>query len=173
MQVLILNADYRPLGIVPTRRAFALIERGAAELLHAAGELRTAAACLPRPSVLRLRRYARVPARVPRPTHRAVLARDAHTCAYCGRPARTVDHVYPQHLCRRDGVPADTWLNLVAACAECNHRKGGRTLQQAGLVFRAGFQPSVPRRSPPPPGLARSLSAAPAEWAPFLGLSAG
>ena len=61
-----------------------------------------------------------------------MLARDRHACAYCGRHATTVDHVLPQS---RGGE--STWLNAVAACAPCNHRKANRTPQQAGMSLVA------------------------------------
>lgn len=50
-----------------------------------------------------------------------VLDRDHHTCAYCGRPAATVDHLIPVSR----GGP-NTSHNLVAACAACNRRKGAK-----------------------------------------------
>ena len=63
---------------------------------------------------------------------REVLRRDAYTCQYCGQHtlSLTVDHVTPRHL---GGQP--TWENLVTACPACNHRKGGRTLEQAQMLL--------------------------------------
>lgn len=48
-----------------------------------------------------------------------VLERDGWKCAYCGAPARSVDHVIP----RARGGTHDLG-NLVAACRSCNSRKG-------------------------------------------------
>lgn len=42
-----------------------------------------------------------------------------HTCAYCGVPADTLDHVKPRH---KGG--ATVTGNLVPACQGCNRRKG-------------------------------------------------
>lgn len=42
----------------------------------------------------------------------------------------TVDHVIPKN---KGG--ADTWENLVAACQECNNKKGQRTPEQAHMVL--------------------------------------
>jgi hypothetical protein len=64
-------------------------------------------------------------------THRAILERDARSCRYCGSPATHVDHVLP--ICQGGRSTPD---NLVAACAHCNHVKGGRTPLQAGMVLR-------------------------------------
>ncbi|RLD97743.1 MAG: HNH endonuclease, partial [Bacteroidetes bacterium] len=40
-------------------------------------------------------------------------------------------HILPQHL-----GGESTWSNLVTACADCNHKKGGFTLEQSGLKLR-------------------------------------
>ena len=50
-----------------------------------------------------------------------ILARDGHRCHYCGKPARTVDHVLPVAAGGTDDPS-----NLVAACRRCNARKGSR-----------------------------------------------
>jgi 5-methylcytosine-specific restriction endonuclease McrA len=48
------------------------------------------------------------------------LARDNHTCRYCGEHAIQADHVTP----RSKGGP-DTLDNLVACCTSCNRVSGG------------------------------------------------
>lgn len=48
-------------------------------------------------------------------------------CHYCSAPASTRDHIVPRFLVPRLDVP--TWfrqLNIVPACAPCNHLKGHR-----------------------------------------------
>ncbi len=50
-----------------------------------------------------------------------VLLRDQGTCHYCGGAAGHVDHVVPL---ARGGPTHES--NLVAACANCNLRKGAR-----------------------------------------------
>jgi 5-methylcytosine-specific restriction endonuclease McrA len=59
-----------------------------------------------------------------------VLHRDNYTCQYCGRhaPYLTIDHIIPRRLGGQH-----SWENLVAACPSCNHRKGGRTVEQAQM----------------------------------------
>jgi hypothetical protein len=49
----------------------------------------------------------------------AILERDEHTCAWCGREATTVDHL----VARVDGGGHDP-SNLVASCVTCNSRRG-------------------------------------------------
>lgn len=56
---------------------------------------------------------------IPIATRRLVLARDNHTCRYCGAPATDLDHVWPWALY---GTHDPT--NLVAACELCNSMAG-------------------------------------------------
>jgi 5-methylcytosine-specific restriction endonuclease McrA len=51
----------------------------------------------------------------------AILERDAHTCAYCGAEADTVDHIIPASM----GGTADP-SNLIAACNRCNGTKSNK-----------------------------------------------
>jgi 5-methylcytosine-specific restriction endonuclease McrA len=136
--VLVLNASYEPLRIVPVRRAVILLLQHKAELVEASEQiLRAQGAVFEVPLVVRLVRYVAIPRgrRLPC-TRRGVLARDRETCQYCGaQPGRaglTIDHVLP----RAQGG-ATTWENLVAACAACNHRKSNRTPEQAGMILAA------------------------------------
>jgi 5-methylcytosine-specific restriction endonuclease McrA len=72
-------------------------------------------------------------------SRREVFARDRHTCQYCGRQTHdlTLDHVMPRH---RGG--GHSWENLVTACKSCNHRKGGKTLDEARLrLHRDPYEP--------------------------------
>jgi 5-methylcytosine-specific restriction endonuclease McrA len=49
----------------------------------------------------------------------------------------TLDHVVPRH---RGGT--HTWENLVTACTQCNHRKGGRLLDEAHVrLLREPVEP--------------------------------
>jgi 5-methylcytosine-specific restriction endonuclease McrA len=43
-----------------------------------------------------------------------------------------MDHVVP-----RSQGGLTTWENVVTACRECNHRKGGRTPEQANMLLLA------------------------------------
>jgi 5-methylcytosine-specific restriction endonuclease McrA len=64
-----------------------------------------------------------------------VLKRDDYTCAYCSKPANTVDHVVPL---ARGGDKYDT-NNLVAACIACNSAKRDR-----GSFFNREKHPRPP-----------------------------
>ena len=74
--------------------------------------MRSASSKLAVPSVIRLRRYIRIPhrSRVPL-TRAALMRRDNYMCAYCGTKADTIDHVIPRS---RGGQ--HIWENCVASC---------------------------------------------------------
>ena len=139
--VLVLNQNYEPLNVCNTRRAFVLVDRGKAEILeHAEGFIRSAIHAFPRPSVIRLIYMIRRPRPQMRLTRREVFVRDHYTCQYCGKQTRdlTIDHVVPRHRGGRH-----TWDNLVSACRHCNHKKAGRTPQEAHMTLL-----KEPRRPP-------------------------
>ena len=129
--VLVLNANFEPINICNTRRALGLVMTGKASLvLNGRGEIKTVSRTYPRPSVIRLEKMVRRPRPRVKLTKREVLRRDNYTCQYCGFQTShlTIDHVIPRRLGGQHG-----WENLVAACPACNHRKGGRTADQAQM----------------------------------------
>jgi 5-methylcytosine-specific restriction endonuclease McrA len=160
--VLVLNANYEPLNVCSTRRAVLLVLDGKAMLVaNGRGVLRTVTIELPLPSVIRLAQMVHRPRPHIKLTKKEVLRRDDYTCQYCGlrAPVLTVDHVLPRHL----GGKA-RWENLVTACAPCNHRKGGRTLEQAHMRL-------LRLPSEPPASLTYVLSRhlnGNEEWLPFI-----
>jgi 5-methylcytosine-specific restriction endonuclease McrA len=95
-------------------------------------------------------------------TRREVFRRDGYVCQYCGQQTShpTLDHVVPRH---RGGQ--HTWENLVTACTRCNHRKGGRPLEEVGMRL---LRPPVRPRASPYYFLDRWLQGSPEEWGPFL-----
>jgi 5-methylcytosine-specific restriction endonuclease McrA len=138
--VLVLNQNYEPLNVCNVRRAFVLLDLGKAEMLEEGeGRLHTAALEFPWPSVIRLVYMIRRPRPQMRLTRREVFQRDHFTCMYCGEVGRelTLDHVIPRFQGGRH-----TWENLVSACKRCNHRKAGRTPQEARMrLLREPFHP--------------------------------
>jgi 5-methylcytosine-specific restriction endonuclease McrA len=130
--VLVLNQNYEPLNVCNARRAFVLVDRGKAEVLEHAedGVLRSTYHTFRLPSVIRLIYMIRRPRPQMRLTRREIFVRDRYTCQYCKKPGHdlTIDHVMPRHRGGRH-----TWENLVSACRQCNHRKAGRTPQEAHM----------------------------------------
>ena len=131
--VLVLNANFEPINVCNTRRAVGLIFSGKADLvMNGRGNIQTVTRLIPIPSVIRLEQMVHRPRMRIRLTRREVFRRDNYTCQYCGRHSThlTVDHVFPKHL---GGV--HTWTNVVTACPACNHRKGGRPLEESHMVL--------------------------------------
>jgi 5-methylcytosine-specific restriction endonuclease McrA len=161
--VLVLNASYEPINVCTVRRAAVLVLKSKAEVLDSSEwALHAENLTLPRPTVIRLVTYVRVPrdAHSRKITRRAIFARDRWTCQYCGseRSSLTVDHVIP-----RSKGGSSAWDNIVTCCAPCNRRKGDRLPKQAGMH---------PRRAPRAPSstifVHVAVPAIPDAWQPYL-----
>lgn len=139
--VLVLNGNYEPINVCTTKRAMGLILADKAMVVeNGRGFIHTISRAYERPSVIRLVYMVRRPRPRVRLCKREVLRRDGHCCQYCGRETNqlTIDHIVPRY---RGGE--HSWENLVAACPQCNRRKGGRTLAEARM--RLLHQPFEPR----------------------------
>lgn len=184
--VLLLNADWTPIQVLPWERATCLVLDE--KVLVVAGyedrEIRSPGFSMPWPAVVTLKRYVRITLNVGM-TRRNVLARDKFACQYCGLEPRsprgrplldelTVDHVVPRSQARdamvvlpwsgrRVGV--SSWENMVASCVRCNQRKGARTPQEATMPLRV--LPGTPSYSEMV-AIALSEFRIPVEWRPFL-----
>ncbi|MCD6726299.1 MAG: HNH endonuclease [Solirubrobacteraceae bacterium] len=163
-RVLVLNATYEPVHVCSVRRAAVLLLKEKAEIVeHGSWELRSEHTQLPRPVVIRLVTFVRVPRdpRRRRITRRAVFARDGWSCQYCGsRSSLTVDHVIP-----RSKGGDSSWENIVASCAPCNRRKADRLPAQVGMHPRR-----APRLPSPNVFIAVATPTIPAAWRPWLPL---
>ena len=160
--VLVLNANFEPINVCNTRRAIGLILNGRAMLvLNGRGEIKTVSSTFPRPSIIRLEKMVKRPRPRVKLTKREILRRDGYTCQYCGQRGSnmTIDHVIPRHMGGKH-----TWENMATACPACNHRKGGRTLEQAQLrlLSTPGEPPSSARYI-----FARHLKDN-SDWLPFV-----
>lgn len=171
-KVLVLNKLYLAVRVVSARRAFSLLVRELAEVIHVddgqylcydfqswteVSELqrrfepqrhdwvRTVRLDIAVPKVIRLLGYDRMPQQHVKLNRRNLFARDRNRCQYCGRSFPTSE-LSIDHVIPRAQGGGDTWENLVCACVRCNARKGGRTPDQAGLTLKA--RPARPRRNP-------------------------
>ncbi|HEY8765775.1 MAG TPA: HNH endonuclease [Dehalococcoidia bacterium] len=118
-----------------------LVDRGKAEIIeNGRGYLRSPRQMYEMPSVIRLVYLIRRPRPQGRLTRRDIFLRDGFLCQYCGKTTKdlTLDHVMPRH---RGG--GHHWENVVAACKICNHRKAGRTPEEARMYLkRDPFRPT-------------------------------
>ena len=136
--VLVVSTMGQVLARVPVNRAAVLLAIGAAQSITSSPRL----AVLRSPStVVDVHELIMITAAAWRPwqgrtassyaSNHAILTRDGHKCAYCGRYADTVDHILPAS--RGGGC---TFGNLVAACRRCNGAKADRTPAEAGMSLR-------------------------------------
>lgn len=171
-KVLVLNRFYTALRIISARRAFTLLVRDAAEVIHVdSGQyqsydlgtwlevselaktfepdqhdwVKTVRFDVAVPRVIRLLGYDRLPSQEVKLNRRNLFARDRNRCQYCGKYFATSELSIDHVKPRTQGGP-DTWENLVCSCIRCNAKKGGRTPDQARMsLIRA---PKRPRRNP-------------------------
>lgn len=170
--VLILNRNYMAIRVTNAKRAFSLLYRDLAEVVHVedgqylsydfAGWrevsalkqrfepdqhdwVRTIRFSLAVPRIIRLTLYDRLPAKGVRLNRRNIFARDENHCQYCGQRFATSE-LSLDHVVPRSQNGKTTWENIVCCCLKCNVKKGGRTPEQAGLTLIT--KPVKPRRSP-------------------------
>lgn len=170
--VLVLNRLFMAVHVVNVRRAFGLICRELAEVIHLddgkfatysfqswreMSELRADAKQpnddwiravnfeIQVPRVIRLLTFDRLPKQKVHLNRRSVLARDGHICQYCGRRFPT-HQLSIDHVVPRSRGGETTWENVVCACLACNVSKGGRTPHEARMKLIQA--PVRPKRNP-------------------------
>ncbi len=131
---LVLNADFRPLSYFPlslwswqdaVKASFLDRVRIIAEYDRF---VRSPSIQMRIPSVVSLKTYVR-PVRTAAFTRFNLFLRDGFVCQYCGSDGRmTFDHVVPKSQGGRT-----TWDNVVAACTDCNLKKGSRSLKESRM----------------------------------------
>ncbi len=171
-KVLVLNRNYLASRVVSAKRAFILLARQAAEVIHAddgsfanydlitwaeLSELqkefepdshdwvRTVRFEIAVPRIIRLTGYDKLPQQRVKLNRRNLFARDHNQCQYCGCRFPTSE-LSIDHVIPRTQNGPDTWQNLVCSCVRCNSRKGGRTPAQANMHLIR--QPIEPKRNP-------------------------
>ena len=170
--VLVLNRFYMAVHVVSVRRAFALLCRELAEVVHIEqgqyanynfeswreiSELKASFKGphddwiksvnfeIQVPRVIRLLFYDRLPKQTVRFNRRNLFARDANRCQYCGRRFPTSE-LSLDHVVPRSRGGETSWENIVCSCVKCNVKKGGRTPREANMQL---VRPPVrPKRSP-------------------------
>jgi 5-methylcytosine-specific restriction endonuclease McrA len=163
-KTLVLSSWYFPHRIVSWESAVTLVYLDKAQVVVEYDEVvRSPSTSIGLPAVIRLMRPVRVTKTSPKLTRGNLYLRDGYRCAYCderlaGREL-TYDHVIP----RAQGGRTE-WENVVTACRACNHKKGNRTPDQAGMfprhrAARPHLLPLEPPRIDP--------KRAPLEWRAF------
>jgi 5-methylcytosine-specific restriction endonuclease McrA len=170
--VLVLNRLFMAVHIVNARRAFCLLFREHAEVIHfeegyfanydfsawremselRADEkkphedwIRAVNFEIQVPRVIRLFGYDRLPRRKIRFSRRNLFARDGFKCQYCRREFPPAQLSVDHVVPRSRGGPT-AWENVVTCCLNCNVKKGGRTPKEARM--KLARPPRKPRRNP-------------------------
>ncbi len=172
--VLVLNKLFMAVHIISVRRAFCLLCKDLAEVIHFEdGQfstydfeswrevsefraehfpeedhedwIRTPTSRIQVPRVIRLRTYDKMPKHTVKFNRRNIFARDNNQCQYCGKKFPTSE-LSLDHVVPRSQGGQSSWENIVCACVGCNVRKGGRTPKQAHMSLIR--KPEKPRRSP-------------------------
>lgn len=169
--VLVLNKHYVAIRVVNVRRAFSLLFRQMAEVVHIErGQylsydfeswrdvsqfkrrfepdghewIRTVRFEIAVPRIIRLLLYDRLPRQQVKFNRRNIFVRDQNRCQYCGKRYPTTE-LSLDHVIPRSRGGESVWENVVCCCLKCNVRKGGRTPAEAGM--RLIGPPKKPRRS--------------------------
>lgn len=170
--VLVLNRHYLAVRVVGVKRAFSLLFRDLAEVVHvedgkyisydysewcelsdlarefepdAHDWIRTVRFDIAVPRIIRLAIYDRLPQQSVKFNRRNIYARDGNRCQYCGKRFSTTE-LSLDHVHPRSLGGKTSWENIVCACLKCNIRKGGRNPEQAGMHLIT--PPKKPKRNP-------------------------
>lgn len=170
--VLVLNKLWLAVRVTSARRAFSLLCRNLAEVIHVddgsySGHdfdswtelsgmrdlfephdyewVRTVRMHIAVPKVIRLLGYDRLPQQSVKLNRRNIFARDRNQCQYCDERFPTSE-LSLDHVTPRSQGGLATWGNLVCCCVNCNARKGGKTPFEARMSLRR--KPVRPKRNP-------------------------
>ncbi len=141
-RVLLLNQSYEPVMVVGAKRAIILLLSEKVDSIESYKEkVHSAYLSIPLPSVIRLKKYAKIRKKEIVVSKKNILKRDNYICQYCGIQSvpMTIDHIISKN---KGGL--DTWDNLVAACVECNAYKGSKSLDESNMkLLKIPRKPSV------------------------------
>ncbi len=168
--VLVLNRLWQAVNVIGARRAFALLARGHAAVVHhqeddfrtfslldwidfsiynppldALETVHTVNRTIRLPRVILLTYFDKLPCKELKLTRNNVFERDRDHCQYCGhglpREQLNLDHVIPRHYGGKT-----TWENIVCSCIRCNTRKANRLPHEAHM--RLIRKPARPKWRP-------------------------
>ena len=164
--VLVLNRLWQAVNVIGARRAFAILSRGHAQVVHheqddfhtfalldwidfsasnppieAMEAVHTPNHTIRLPRVILLSFFDKLPCKEVKLTRINVFERDKDTCQYCSkrmpREKLNLDHVIP-----RDFGGKTTWENIVCSCIKCNTHKANRLPHQAKMrLIRKPIKP--------------------------------
>lgn len=177
--VLVLNADYRPLCYFPLsvcswQDAVRAMFTGRVDVAEFYEEyIHSPSFSIKIPSVIVLKNFVSS-FRYPPFTRRNLYLRDMFCCGYCGREgfihgvragvALTMDHVHPKS---KGG--AKNWQNIISCCEGCNAKKGDKTLKEVGFNLRyKPYRPNMRELWQNSLKISSEASNVPAQWLTYI-----
>jgi len=142
-KVLILNSSYEPLNVSTMKKAIIMIVKGSAIVEETSDyQIGTVSTRFDAPSVVRLARFIKIPAKKVALSRKNIILRDRYKCQYCGKTFNfedlTMDHIIPKSKGGKDD-----WTNVVASCFDCNNKKADHMPQDIGMMpMKKAAQPS-------------------------------
>jgi 5-methylcytosine-specific restriction endonuclease McrA len=141
IKVTVLNRNYEYLNSINWQKAIKLIVKGKVTVIkYTEMVVNTAEHMVVKiPLVIKLIKLIRTIYRTKVPfSKKNVMIRDGFACQYCGRTTGlTIDHVIP-----RSKRGKSTFENCVAACKQCNSKKGSKLPSEASMYLKK--QPFAP-----------------------------
>ncbi len=134
--VILLNADFTPLGLISLKKAMKLVAKGKAEIVKEAKKIiNTVTKSFFVPLVLRLIKFVRMlyGKKVPFSKRNVMILYD-YKCAYCGvrmKSGMTLDHIIP----RSRGGKTE-FSNVVPCCLKCNNIKDNKLPHEVGMTLK-------------------------------------
>ena len=170
--VLVLNRLWQAVNVIAARRAFILLAREDAQVVHhdellddfrmfslmdwadfsrenpplvAREGVHTVRQTIRLPRVILLTMFDRMPCKELKLTRNNVFERDKNRCQYCGRTFPR-EELNLDHVIPRHQGGKTTWENIVCSCIPCNTHKANRLPHEAHL--RLICKPSRPKWRP-------------------------
>lgn len=144
--ILLIDIMNKPIEIVDFKRAFKLLVKGTAEVLHYYESVYINSPHLKnkKPSVIQIKMEWKNNSPCIKFHRNLLFKRDRYTCTYCNKfikhdQERTVDHIIPISK----GGDLYSWSNLITACSPCNNKKGDNLLENTEMIQH--YAPIIPK----------------------------
>lgn len=177
-QTLVLNLDYRPMGVIDWRRAmvchFINLENSQKGLkvieYYKDDVIRSQKQSYQIPAVVWSPIYIKPRKKTVPFSRKNVFIRDQLTCQYCGKQGvpneLEYDHVVPRSKWNEKWGTPTNYTNIVCCCRPCNRLKADRSLKECG--FKLLREPKDPNSSNFVLGVTPWNKNIPAQWLPYL-----
>lgn len=180
---LVLNSDYRPIGIVDWKKAIIWSFKKDSSKFNVNIEILDyyendsilgIGQTFKLPAVIKIMHYLKVYKKLVNFSRNNLFIRDNYTCQYCGCQfcinQLTYDHIIPKSRFKSNYKKCTNWSNITTSCKKCNAKKADRTPEEAGMQLkRTPYQPRYSEKYLRwHQELLSIYKETPKEWKPFL-----